>query len=156
MGYQWSYQAEADRHRWLLKRNCSLRPWQLVASFVIVASFALVLATLCALGGAWMVVPFAIVEAIALTAAFVVHARHVGDYERIEASAKGLVVESGHGARVERIECDGAWVRVEYDANAHDPIWLVAGATKIAIGRFVPDDRKAALVGQLRGALAGC
>jgi hypothetical protein len=44
-------------------------------------------------------------------------------------------------------------VRVEYDAKAREPIRLVAGGETIAIGRYVPDDCKAVLVRQLRGAL---
>lgn len=153
MGYRWSYIVDADRHQWLLKRNCALRPWQLASWFFTVALAALAIAAVCAAGGAWIVIPFAIVEAIALTAAFVAYARHAADYERIEATGGRLVIECGCGPSVERIERDGRRIRVEYDPHAREPIRLVAGGESIAVGRFVPDDSKAILVQQLRGAL---
>ncbi len=154
MGYCWSYVVDADRHQWLLKRNCALRPSQLAAWFVTVALASLAIAIVCAAGGAWIVIPFAIAEAIALTAAFMAYARHAADYERIEATRDRLVVECGRGPRVERFERGGRTVRVEYDPQAREPIRLVAGGEAIAVGRFVPDDSKAVLVQQLRGALA--
>ena len=152
MGYRWSYVVEAGRHQWLLKRNCALRPWQLASWFTTVAFAALAIAFVCAVGGAWIVIPFAVAEAIALTAAFVAYARHAADYERIEATRDRLVVECGRGARVERVERGGR-IRVEYDPRASEPIRLVAGGDEIAVGRFVPDDSKAVLVQQLRAAL---
>lgn len=153
MGYRWSYVVESGRHQWLLKRNCALRPRQLATWFVTVALASLAIALVCAAGGAWIVIPFAIAEAIALTAAFVAYARHAADYERIEATRDRLVVECGRGPRVERFERDGRPIRVEYDPRAREPIRLVAGGEGIAVGRFVPDDSKAVLVRQLRGAL---
>lgn len=155
MGYRWSYVVEAGRHRWLLKRNCALRPWQLASWFCTMALAALAIAFVFAAGGAWIVIPFAIAEAIALTAAFLAYARHAADYERIEATRDRLVVECGRGARVLRFERDGRPVRVEYDPRAREPIRLVAGGEAVAVGRFVPDDCKAVLVRQLRGALGG-
>lgn len=153
MGYRWSYIVDSGRHQWLLKRNCALRPWQLAAWFLTVVLAALAIALVCAAGGAWIVIPFAIVEAVAVAAAFVAYARHAADYERIEATNDRLVVESGSGSRIDRFEHGGRAVRVEYDGNAREPIRLVAGGETIAVGRYVPDDRKAMLVQQLRGAL---
>lgn len=153
MGYRWIYVADAGRHQWLLKRNCALRPSQLAAWFVTIALASLAIAFVCAAGGAWIVIPFALAEAIALTAAFMAYARHAADYERIEATRDRLVVECGRGLRVERLERDLRPVRVEYDPQAREPIRLVAGGKAITVGRFVPDDRKAELVRQLRGAL---
>jgi len=153
MGYRWSYIVDSGRHQWLLKRNCALRPWQLAAWFVTVVVAALAIAAVCAAGGAWIVIPFAIVEAIAVAVAFMVYARHAADYERIEATGDRLVVECGIGSRIDRFEHGGRPVRVEYDEHAREPIRLVAGGETIAVGRYVPDDRKAVLVQQLRGAL---
>jgi hypothetical protein len=45
-------------------------------------------------------------------------------------------------------------VRVDYRGRSSDPIVLVAGRQKFAVGRFVPDHRKPALVEELRGALS--
>ncbi len=153
MGYRWSYVVESGRHQWLLKRNCALRPWQLAAWFVTVVLAALAIAAVCAAGGAWIVIPFAIVEAIAVGVAFMVYARHAADYERIEATRDRLVVECGCGQRIDRFEQGGCAIRVEYDPRERGPIRLVAGGESVAVGRYVPDDRKEMLARQLRGAL---
>lgn len=153
MSYRWLHVVESDRHQWMLKRNCALRPWQLGVCFAGIAAVSLVIAVLCAIGGAWLVIPFAIVESAALGAAFVVYARHAADYERIVATRERLLVESGRGARVERFEQDGGCIRVDYEAASGEPIRLVTTREAIAVGRFVPDECKAVLVRELRGAL---
>ncbi|OJX00942.1 MAG: hypothetical protein BGO72_06175 [Burkholderiales bacterium 70-64] len=148
------YVAEADRHRWVLKRNCALTPRQLGAWFGTLAGAALLIAGLWAAWGAWFVVPFAVVEVGALAAAYLVYGRHAGDYERIEATRGRLTVETSSGARLERVERESGWVRVEYGGSRREPIRLVTGKEEIAVGRFVPDDRKAELARQMRAALA--
>lgn len=154
MPYRWMYVAEADRHRWVLKRNCALTPRQLGAWFGTLAGASLLIAGLWAAWGAWFVVPFAVVEVGALAAAYLVYGRHASDYERIEATRSRLTVETSSGARLERVERESGWVRVEYGGSRREPIRLVTGKEEIAVGRFVPDDRKAELARQMRAALA--
>lgn len=154
MPYRWMYVAEADRHRWVFKRNCALTPRQFGAWLGTLAGTALLIAGLWAAWGAWFVVPFAVVEVGALAAAYLAYGRHAGDYERIEATRGRLTVETSSGAHLERVEREPGWVRVEYGGSRHEPIRLVTGKEEIAVGRFVPDDRKAELARQMRAALA--
>ncbi len=151
MVYQWPWFVDAGRHQWRLARNCALAPAQLAWWFATVVIAALVLSFICAAGGLWIILPFAVAEALVLLVAFVVYARHAADDERIEWSADRVVVERRHGARVQRFECRGR-MRVEYEARAREPIRLVGGGRSIAVGRFVPDDCKPELVQQLRRA----
>lgn len=152
MPYRWSHVAEPDRHQWVFKRNCALRPWQLAVWFGTVAAVALAIAFTWAVSGAWPVIAFAIAEVVVLAVAFVAYARHAGDFERIVATRERLMVECGSGVRLERVEREGTRIRVEYDAAARGPIRLVAGREEIAVGRFVPDECRDALVRELRGA----
>jgi len=154
MAYRWMYVADPDRHQWVLKRNCALTPGQLGGWFGTLAVLSLLVAGVLAANGAWVVVPFALVEVAALAVAFLVHGRHAGDYERIIATPDRLTVETSSGARLDRVEREPARVRIEYGGSARESIRLVTGCEEIAIGRFVPDDRKAELVRELRGALA--
>ena len=154
MQYQWNYSAEQNRHVWVLKRNCALTPRQLATWFGTLALVSLAIAAAMALRGAWMVVPFTLVEIGALGIAFVIYARHAADYERIVATRDRLVVETSCGERVRSVERNPAWIRVEYRGALREPIRLVAGREEIEVGRFVPDDRKQKLVQELRGALS--
>lgn len=155
MAYRWKYVAEPERHQWVLKRNCALTPRQLAGWFGTLALFSLLIAGVLASRGAWVVVPFTLVEVSALAVAFLVYGRHAGDCERIVATRERLTVERFTGARLDRVEREPGRVRIEYGGSSREPIRLVTGREEIAIGRFVPDDRKAELVRELRGALAG-
>ncbi len=154
MQYEWQYQAQSQQHFWTLRRNCVLTPAQLAIWFASLSTVSLGIAAAFAAYGAWMVVPFALIEVSVLGVAFICYARHAGDYERIEAGPGRLRVEASHGATVRVEEVRPLWVRVEYRGRSSDPIVLVAGRQKIAVGRFVPDHRKPALVEELRGALS--
>ena len=67
--------------------------------------------------GAWLVIPFAGIELLALGVAFLVHARHAGDYERIVVRADRLIVERVSGGNLAQMECQGPWIRVEYGGH---------------------------------------
>lgn len=154
MRYQWKYVVEADRHQWVLKRNCALTPRQLGVWFGSLAAVSLLLAAAFAARGAWLVVPFTVIEIGALGAAFVWWSRHATDYERIEVSEDRLSVETSSAERLLRIERRPVGVRIEYSGARREPIRIVAAGDAIEIGGFVPDDRRAALATELKGVLA--
>jgi uncharacterized membrane protein len=154
MQYEWQYHVRSQQHFWTLRRNCVLSPSQLAIWFGSLSAVSLGIAAAFAVVGAWMVVPFALIEVSVLGLAFFCYARHAGDYERIEAGPGWLRVEASHGANLRVEEASPPWVRVDYRGRSRDPIVLVAGRQKIAVGRFVPDHRKPALVEELRGALS--
>ena len=95
-----------------LKRNCSMSPAGLACVFAALALAALAIGTGFALAGAWLVLPFAGLEALALGAAFVLYARHAADYERIELGAGRLTVEVADAQRSARYELDARRVQV--------------------------------------------
>jgi uncharacterized membrane protein len=96
----------------ILKRNSSMTPASLGCVFVALALAALAIGAGFAAAGAWLVLPFAGLEALLLGAAFVMHARHAGDYERIELVNGGLTVEVAEGERVTRHELHPPRLRV--------------------------------------------
>jgi len=95
-----------------LKRNCSNSPAGFACACGALAVAALAIGTGFALAGAWLVLPFAGLEALALGAAFVLYARHAADYERIELGAGRLTVEVADAQRSARYELDARRVQV--------------------------------------------
>ena len=154
MIYRWRYVVDANRHQWLIKRNCSLAPRQLGCWFGSLAAFSLLLAAVFAARGAWLVIPFALIQVGALAAVFVWWGRHACDYERIVIGAGELSVERSDGETLRRIEQRLAWARVEYDGARHEPIRIVTAGETIEVGALVPEDRRLALAQELRGAFA--
>lgn len=154
MQYRWSYAVDHDTHQWVMKRNCAMSPRQLAGWFGSLAAVSLLLAAFFAVKGAWLVVPFTLIEIAALGAAFVWWSRHATDYERIVVGRGLLSVESSSGERLRRVERRPAWVRVEYGGARRDSIRIVSSGEAIEVGGLVPDDRRAALARELRGALA--
>ncbi len=97
-----------------------------------------------------MVLPFALVEVSALGIAFVFHARHATDYERIVLSPDGLLVEISRASSLVQQQCVPAWIRVEYTGRRRELIALVAAGRRIEVGRFVPESERSDLARQLR------
>jgi len=155
MQHPWIHVASAQQQEWLIKRNCSLAPRQLATIFVSLAIVSLGIAVGFALAGAWMVLPFACIEVLALGVAFVVYARHAADYERIVLCRDCLVVETCRGDRLRREQCAPAWTRVEYAGSRRELIGLVAAGRRIDVGRFIPESGRRDLAAQLRRQLHG-
>ena len=155
MPYRWTHSTDAGRHEWLFKRNCALSPLQLAVWFSSLGVVSTVVGIFFAWQGAWLVLPFTAIEVAALAAAFFWYGRHAADFERLVADNGRLIVETGSGPRVERIERRPSWIRVEYGGRLHDMVELVSGRERIAIGRFVPSDRRGSLAGEIRSVLAG-
>jgi len=96
-----------------------MSPAALAAVFAALAAVTLVIGIGFAIVGAWLVLPFAGLEVVLLTAAYLMYARHAADYERIELAAGRLTVEVGEGTGRRRIEMPArsATVCVEDDAR---------------------------------------
>lgn len=155
MLYRWTHRRQADQHEWMLKRNCALRPGQLAGCFGGLAAVSLAIGLLFASMGAWLVVPFTLVEISALAAAFVMFSRHATDYERIVLRPGEIVVETSVGPSVARICERAGWVRVEYSGRHSDLIQVILPGRVLPVGRFVPSDTRERLAVEMRSALRG-
>ena len=69
----------ADRLRVQVKRHCSISPQGLALVFAALAALSLGIATVFAVLGAWLILPFAGLEVALLVAAFVATARRAGN-----------------------------------------------------------------------------
>lgn len=146
---------QTGNHEWLLKRNCSLSPVQLAAWFGSLAFLSLLIALAFAAMGAWVVVPFAVLEVLALGVAFVMFGRHAADYERIVAEPGKLTIETSLGPRLERVEQSADWFRVEYSGRPRDLVQVVTARQSLPVGRFAPANVRPQLASELRSAFTG-
>jgi Integral membrane protein len=139
--------------QWLLKRNCSSTPRQLLKFYVSLSVLSLGVALVFWAQGATLVMPFAGFEVLAVGVALLVHARHATDRESIRLQAGRLTVEHVFGRHVERAEFLPAWVRVEPVHGERSLIELSGQGQRIAVGRFVRPELRQQLAEELRWAL---
>jgi uncharacterized membrane protein len=139
--------------QWLLKRNCSLAPRQLLAFYASLCLLSLSIAGLFWLRGATLVMPFAGIELLSIGTALLLYARHAADREVIRLLPGRLTVRRVHGPHVEQVEFVPAWVRVEPESGDRSLIELSGQGRRIAIGRFVRPELRRQLADELRWAL---
>ena len=139
--------------QWLLKRNCSLAPRQLLTFYSTLCLLSLAIAGFFWLHGATLVMPFAGVEMLAVGALLLLYARHAADREVIQLLPGRLTVERVSGPHIEQVEFAPAWVRVEPETGDGSLIELSGQGRRIAVGRFVRPESRRQLADELRWAL---
>jgi uncharacterized membrane protein len=144
--------------RWIIKRNCSASPVQLALVFASIVAVSFVFGVFFAARGLWLVLPFVGLEMLAVATAFFVYGRHAADYERIEMRDGVVTVQRVEGPRSTVWHCPALWARVEVDApsgaSARDArVFIAARAERIEVGRHLQQERRAALVQELKLAL---
>jgi uncharacterized membrane protein len=138
---------------WKLKRNCSLAPRQLLGFYGVLCGLSLAVASFLWWIGARLVMPFAWAELLAVGVAMLAYARHATDSESIALRDDRLTVEHAWGSRVERVEFQSQWVRVEPEAGDGSLVELSGQGRRIAVGRYVRPELRRQLADELRMAL---
>jgi len=139
---------------WVLRRNCSLTPRQLSVAFALVGATSLLVSLAWALSGAWIVLPFVLLELAVLAVAFLAYARHAADCERIVLAEDKVSVEVFRGPRVERSELPRQWLRCGIDENQPGLVRLVASRNEVCVGHFVGQADRERFVKEFKTALA--
>ena len=142
--------------QWLLKRNCSVTPAQLLGLFMSISVVSLGIATFFWFQGATLIMPFAWAELLIVGAAFIVYARHARDGERISLQDGLLVVELETAGRLQRAEFNREWVRVEPKDGDGSLIEVSGQGQTVRVGRHVRPELRPALAREIRFALRGC
>jgi len=139
--------------QWVLRRNCSITPRQLVGVYVSLCAIALTIGAAFWAQGAGFVLGFAGLELLLVGVAMVVYARHACDRETVTLAARAVQVERHSGAHVERADFRAEWLSVE-PAQAQGSLVELAGeGRRVLIGRFVRPEQRAVLASELRRAL---
>ena len=131
--------------QWLLKRNCSLAPRQLLAFYLSLCALSLAVAPCFWMQGAPLVMPFAGLELLAVGGACWCTRAMPPTASCIALRRGRLTVRRISGPRVEQVEFAPAWVRVEPETGDGSLIELSGQGRRISVGRFVrPELRRAA------------
>jgi uncharacterized membrane protein len=138
---------------WLLRRNCSVTPRQLVLTYLSLCAVSIGIGTFFWFQGATLVMPFASLELLAVGGAFLVYARHSTDGERIFLRENQLVVELECAGKLERAEFQRGWVRVEPRADDSSLIELSERGRTIRVGRYIRPELRPQLAREIRSAL---
>ena len=141
---------------WLLKRHCSLTPAQLGWFFLSLCAVSLGIGAFFWSQGATLVMPFAWAELVAVGTAFLVHARHAGDAERIFLQGGQLVVELETAGRIQRAEFNREWVRIEPKDGDGSLIEVSGQGRSVWVGRHLRPELRPALAREMRLALRSC
>ena len=139
--------------QWLLKRNCSATPRQMLTIYASLCLLSTGIALTFWSLGATLVMPFAWLELLAVGAALLVYSRHAADSELIRLQPGRLIVEHVFGRHVERVEFAPDWVRVEPEHGDRSLVELSGQGQRIAVGRFVRPELRRQLADELRWAL---
>lgn len=156
MSFQWGRESGIGADKvidWVLRRNRSFSPRQLVLVYLSLCLLTVGIASMFWWQGARMVMPFAWLELFGVGAAIFMYSRHAGDRECIALRGDRLTVEHVNGSHVERVEFQPAWVRVEPEHDDRSLIELSGQGRRIAIGRFVRPEHRPLLAEELRFAL---
>jgi uncharacterized membrane protein len=145
------FEEQASGSSLLLKRNCSISPGGMLRVFGMLALASLAIAAGFALAGAWLILPFAGLEVLALGAAFVVTARHATDFERIEVSNGRLTIEIAEADRFARYVLDSrvAKLRLEKDEGYGARVLLRAPGTEVEVGRHLDAEARVEFAAEL-------
>lgn len=140
---------------WSLKRNCSVTPAQLGYLYASMCILSMGVAGFFWSQGATLVLPFAVLELVAVGVALLVYARHATDSERISLLEGRLVVEWETAGRSSRCEFAREWVRVEPGPDVGQLIEVRGGGRSVQVGRFLRSDLRPLLAREIRRALRG-
>ena len=127
------------RNRWLV--------------FGMLAATSLVLALAFAAAGAWMVLPYSVLEMTVVACAFAWFERHAADCQRVVIAGDRVVVDETSGRKRERREFNRYWLRVEVEpaAGGQAPrVFLRGGGASWEFGHALPGPERLAVARELR------
>lgn len=141
--------------QWFLRRNRSVSPAQLAWLYASLCVVSLGIATFFWVQGATFIMPFAWLELAAVGVAFLVHARHALDGEKILLQGSYLLVELEIAGHTERVQFNRQWVRVEPESGDGSLIQVSGQGQSVRVGRHVRPELRPALAREIRLALRG-
>lgn len=136
------------------RRHCSSLDWRLLYMvFGSLALFSVLVAAVFAVAGAWLIIPFAGIEIVALGLAAWWTLRCEGDFERLAFDGDRILVEIREQGLSRRFEFNRCWARlVTGNAGA---VALRSHGREIAIGRFCGEESRQELAREVRSRLGG-
>ncbi len=133
--------------------NKSLSATGMVKVVAVIASISLVIAIGFGLLGAWLVLPFAGLEVLALAYAFYYINCHASDYESITIDGDRLAVEKRNYKNTSQVVFNRYWARVSLRElpSGDQSLLLRSHGKEVEFGRhFLNNEQRLALAQQLK------
>lgn len=137
----------------IARPNRSLSSMGMVKVIAIIATFSLIVAIGFGLAGAWLVLPFAGLELLALAYAFYYINCHAGDYESITIDGDQLAVEKRHYKNTSQVVFNRYWARVLLRdlPSGEQSLLLRSHGKEVEFGRhLMSNDQRLAVAQQLK------
>ena len=141
----------------IARRNDSLGSRGRWLIFAALCAVSLGLALAFAAFGAWLVLPYSVLEMVVLFLAFWFFERHAGDWERLSIEGDRVIVERQRGGVGSRQEFNRFWTRLEWEPGhfGRSPQLTVChGKARVPFGANLAADTRQAIVRDMRRALA--
>jgi uncharacterized membrane protein len=139
--------------QWVLRRNCSITPRQLLAVYLSLCTVSLAVGLGFWWHGAAFVLGFAGFELLMVGVALLIYARHAADRDLITLDGRDVHVEQYYGRQVERMAFRAEWLSVEPAHAQGSLVELTGQGRRARIGRFLRPELRAALAQELRRAV---
>lgn len=139
--------------QWVLRRNCSITPRQMMAVYASLCVVSLVIGAAFWWQGAPVVLAFAGLELLLVGVALVFYARHAADRETLTLSGRSLRVEQQFGHQLAQSDFRAEWLSIEPASAQGSLVELAGEGQRVLVGRFVRPEHRAALAQELRRAL---
>jgi uncharacterized membrane protein len=122
-------------------------------AFGLVAGASLALGLGFVVAGAWMVLPYSLIEITVLAAAFICLERRAREWERLIVQGERVIVERLRGGKVDRREWNRRWLQVQTTAGRDGEaarMVLVSEGQACEFGAALAQDRRGEVARQLR------
>lgn len=139
--------------QWVLRRNCSITPRQLLGFYLSLAGVSLAIAFGFWWAGAPAVLAFAGIELAMVGLALVLYARHATDCETITLSDRELAIEHRFGSAVDAARFRAEFVRIEPSAGEGSLVEVSGEGRRAQIGRYLRPEWRPQLAQEIRAAL---
>ncbi len=122
--------------------------------FGSLAAFSLTVAVVFSALGAWLILPFAGLEAMALYLAFSWVRRHAHDFEQLQIRGDAVVLAVREEAHMRHYEFNRVWARLVVDQRARDVrLALRSHGSEVEVGRYLDSGGRQRLARELRARL---
>lgn len=134
---------------WVLKRNCSMTPRQLMMVYAALCLVSLTVSGIFTLHGAWYILGFAVLELAAVGLAFLHYGRHATDRERIALNEDTLLIELIQAEQASQHQLNLRTVRVSPPDRHRSLIAVEIPGKRVEIGRYLTSLHRRAFAREL-------
>lgn len=138
---------------WSLQRSSSLKTRQMLGAYALLSALSLIIAAGFWYAGVSLVWSLAGVELVVVGLAVLFYMRHAADRDLIAMKSSLVRVEQYRAGRMQRIDFNPRWIRVEPDQHDGSLIRLSGQGRSVVVGEFVPRDSRPQLAEEFRWAL---